>query len=158
MSTIEDLSAAIDGYPAAHVNIEIVDVECQGAHINVGEDCTFRVRVHNTGILDMLNYRLHVTGSQFSTVSTTGNQDNDFALSRLSGPQNVFAHSTVTFPSGGTFFMRATNATGGGGTENEQIINAHTSSFDASLVHILSDHFHHAGAPEAHYTRHIHPD
>lgn len=155
MSTIEDLNGAIDDYANNHVEIDIINFASVAGdgHINVGEVWTFDVRVRNNGILDMKNFRLHVQGSTWSSV---GNSDaGPFSGSLISSPQDVNAHSTVTFQ---PFYMRADAATGGGGTESEEIVKAHTSVFDADLEHLLRDHTHHSGSPEAAYTRHIHPD
>jgi hypothetical protein len=149
---LQDLLNAIDTYPADNVTIQIINFEEPGGHINAGEVCTFDVRVTNNGQLDMRNLRLHVQGSQWTSVKRL--PTDSFGSYFISGARDVDAHTAVTF---GRFRMRADQGTPDGGTSNEELISAHISSYDAGLDHILGDHGHHASNPEAAYTRHIHP-
>ena len=156
MGMIDDLLTAINEYPSERVEIHVTDFQEPGTHINVGENCTFNVRVENNGMLDMKNVRLHVEGSAFASVALTGifGLPAKFESSVISGPRHIDAHASVTF---GVFHMHADAATPDGGSENRDLFTAHISSFDADLEHVLRDHGHHAASPEEAYVRHIHP-
>ena len=151
MGMIDDLLSAIDDYPEESVEISIVDFREPGTHINVNETCSFRVRVENNGPLDLDDLILHIESSGFTRVGRTPLAFSDVISS---GRRDVDAHSSVTY---GTFFMRADSATGNQGQLEEDLISVHISGFNASLQHILRDHSHHSGDPEASYNRHIHP-
>ena len=151
MSTIDDLLTAINGYPNEHVELRVINFKEPGTHINVGEICTFNVRVENNSVLDMKSLKLHVRGTRYASV---GRFPYFFVESFISEGRTVDAHASVTF---GPFWMRAGGATPDGGTSNEDLFSVHISLYDASLHHILYDHSHHAAAPEFNYNRHIHP-
>jgi hypothetical protein len=159
MGAIQDLLDDIDAYPSKNVKIVITDFQEPDDVINVDEMCSFRVRVENNGHLDMLNLKLHIRGSEFTSVSA----DTIFGIpapltpsdSEISPARDVPAHSSVTF---GRFFMRADAATPDEGTAKRDLFSVHISTYDASLHHILRDHSHHANDPLAVYNREIHPD
>lgn len=158
MGAIQDLLDDINAYPSEHVTLTVTNFKEPGTHINVGEMCNFKVRVENNGQLDLLNLKLHIRGTEFTSVSA----DTIFGIPAPVSPSNseittardVPAHSSITF---GPFFMRADAATPGGGTANRDLFSVHIQSYDASLHHVLRDHGHHASAPEVAYNRHIHP-
>ena len=152
MGVLEDLDADINAYPAANVEIDIIEFTGGGIHINVGEVWDFKVRVNNKGPLNMKNLNLHLRGSTWAFVSRS--DDGPFSGEIFSPYRDVGAHSAVIFQ---TFYIKAFAPTDGGGTVDEDIVSAHISSFDADLSHILSGHAHHAGNPIDNYNRHIHP-
>ncbi len=156
MGMFDDLLAATNGYPSENVTISVTDFKEPGGHINVGETCSFRVRVENNGQLDMRDVKLHVEGSDFTRVSVTDflGIPTGFSDSVISGGRNIDAHSSATF---GDFHMHADASTPEGGTADRDLFTVHISSFDADLHHILRDHRHHAGSPEEAFSRHIHP-
>ena len=156
MGMFDDLLTAINQYPSEDVTISVTDFKEPGSHINVGETCSFRVRVENNGQLDMRDVRLHVEGSDFTSVSVTNflGIPTSFSDSVISGGRNIDAHGSATF---GDFHVHADAATPDGGTVDRDLFTVHISSFDAGLEHILRDHSHHAGNPEVAYNRHIHP-
>lgn len=159
MGAIQDLLDDINAYPSENVTITITDFQEPGGHINVGEMCTFNVRVANNGHLDMLNLRLHIRGSEFTSVSADRILGIPFPASpsnsEITRGRDVPANSSVTF---GRFFMRADAATPDQGSANRDLFSVHISSYDASLHHILRDHGHHAAVPETVFNRHIHPE
>ena len=156
MGMIDDLLTAINEYPSQQVTIDVTNFQEPDGHINVGENCTFNVRVENNGMLDMQNVKLHVEGSAFASVALTGffGTPGSFGSSVISGPRHIDAHASATF---GVFHMHADAATPDEGKENRDLFTVHISSFDADLEHVLSDQTHHAGSPEEAYNRHIHP-
>jgi len=153
MGLLDDLLSAINTYPADNVEIDIVDFSGSDGHINVGEIWNFRVKVTNNGQLDMNNLDLHIRGSEWTIVGNVAFLPT-FGSHIYSGKKDVDAHSARTF---GPFYMRATQATGNGGTDNEDIVSANIHSYDAGLNHILRDHGHHASNPIDNYRRHVHP-
>ena len=150
MSIIDDLLIDVNNYPTDNVQLDLT-VSGFGAHISQGETGTFTVRVTNDGHLDMNNLRLHVQASNFTAV---GRIPFSMTNSFISEARDVKAGSARTF---GTYFLRALTATGDQGTDNEELVATHISSYDASLHHILNDHSHHASQPEDTLVRHIHP-
>ncbi|MCH8863104.1 MAG: hypothetical protein IID51_11405 [Proteobacteria bacterium] len=156
MGMIDDLLTAINEYPREDVAISVTNFKEPGGHINVGETCSFKVKIENNGQLDMKDVRLHLEGTRYARVTATNIFGFPFGFSgsAITGGQNINSHSNKTF---GTFHMRADAATPNEGTENRDLFKIHISSFDADLDHVLRDHSHHAGNPEAAYNRHIHP-
>ncbi len=150
MSIIDDLVTDVNNYPVDNVELDLA-ISGFGTHISQGELGTFTVSVRNTGHLDMNNLKLHVRASSFTSVGFVPWSMSDFFLS---GSKDVKAHSTRNF---GAFFLRANSPTGDQGTDNEELLSVHISSYDASLHHILNDHSHHASQPEDTIVRHIHP-
>ena len=150
MSIIDDLLIDVNNYPTDNVQLSL-DISGFGTHISEGELGTFTVRVRNNGHLDMNNLKLHVRASNFTSVGFI-----PWAMSNsfISAGKNVSAESARTF---GTFFLRADDATGSQGQDEEELLSVHISSYDASLHHILNDHSHHASQPETTSVRHIHP-
>ncbi len=64
--TFTDFSNAIAGYPAVSVSLTIEDKVQKsgagGASVNVNEIWGFKVKVRNTGNLNMTNVKLRITG------------------------------------------------------------------------------------------------
>ena len=84
MSVLNDLVREIEDYPRDHLELDIVEVHWPGPEINVGDDCTFRIRAKNTGPLDMLQLRLKVEGLAHTLVKSNAlNSDwgEDFTIS-----------------------------------------------------------------------------
>lgn len=152
MGLLEDINTAINDYPSDNVDIEIINFTGPGPHVNDGEVWSFKVRVSNNGMLDMKDLVLHIEGSTWASVG--GASGGPFSSSYFPPSQDVNAHSTVTFQ---TFYARMDQATGNGGTAQEDIIKAHISTYNASMDHIYKDHPHHASIPEAVKNQHIHP-
>ncbi len=150
---INDLLSAIDTYPAGNVEIDVINFQEPGGHINAGEVCTFQVRVANDGVLDMKKLKLHVEGSRYTSVRQT--PADSFSNAFISASKDVDAQQSAVY---GPFQMRADTATPNGGTLNVDLLSVHISTYDAGLNHILRDRPHHAGNPEETYSRHIHPD
>lgn len=156
---LDDLLNDINAYPADNVVITITNFQGPGSHVNINEVWSFNVRVQNNGQLNLRNLQLHIEGSQWASVrlgSPVGCLPDPFGFSNsvVSTPQDVDAHSTVTF---GPFCMRANVATANQGQVNEDLFSVHIYSYDANLSHILNGHSHHTSNPEARKHLHIHP-
>ena len=70
--SFEDMTAAVEAYPAASVDLEIVDVVFPGSVINVNERPSFRVKVTNRGPLEMTGVTLRIKGLNGATVKQNG--------------------------------------------------------------------------------------
>ena len=70
--SFEDMTAAVGAYPAASVDLEIVDVVVPGSVINVNEKPSFRVKVTNRGPLEMTGVTLRIKGLNGATVKQNG--------------------------------------------------------------------------------------
>lgn len=71
-TVLADLEAAIETYPQTHLTVDIYDVNEPGGAWNVGENGTFRVRVHNGGPLDVDGLTLSMLGENGSKVGQHG--------------------------------------------------------------------------------------
>jgi hypothetical protein len=76
MPFLDDFMAAVQAYPTASVILtfrELASVDNATSPlggVNVGETWRFRVRVHNTGYLNMTNVSLRIEGANGTKVST----------------------------------------------------------------------------------------
>jgi hypothetical protein len=61
-TVLADLMEAIETYPQTYLTVEIVEVNPEGPEtgINEHEDVTFRIRVHNSGPLNVLDLKFLV--------------------------------------------------------------------------------------------------
>jgi hypothetical protein len=62
MGFFDDMTAAVASYPVDDVLIQIVDFTFPDAVLNVGEEATFKVKVTNTGPLNLTNVTVRVKG------------------------------------------------------------------------------------------------
>jgi hypothetical protein len=68
-TVLADLVEAIETYPQTYLTIEIFEVnpEGPGTGVNAGEDVTFKVRVHNSGPLDVVDLTLLIESEDGAT-------------------------------------------------------------------------------------------
>ena len=62
MAFFDDMTNAVAVYPVDNVLLEIVDVVIPGDVLNVSEEATFKVKVTNTGPLNMTDVTLRLKG------------------------------------------------------------------------------------------------
>lgn len=72
MTILEQLDNDIRAYPETNVQLEIVEVEFPDSALNEGEVGTFRVRVTNTGLLNLTDVSLRIKGVNGATVADNG--------------------------------------------------------------------------------------
>jgi hypothetical protein len=70
--SFEDLVAAVEAYPQSFIKIEIIDVEFPDDVLNVDEIGSFKVKVTNTGALNIDNVTLKVKGAHGALVNSGG--------------------------------------------------------------------------------------
>lgn len=149
MSLIDDLSNAIDAYAREKVVIMIPeDSFSVDGVINEEDIAEFYVNVANSGHLNMMRTRIHITASKFVLVSAP---PKDFARSVVSAPLDVKAHGSMDF---GPYHMLALTQTD---DSVKLLIRASVATFDADLAHVLTGHSHGSGAPVGTYNAEIHP-
>jgi len=67
-TVLADLQNAIESYPQTHLTVEIYDVNPPGGTVNENDNVTFKVRVSNSGPLDVDALTLLVKGLNGTTV------------------------------------------------------------------------------------------
>ncbi|MGW8321564.1 MAG: hypothetical protein ACWGSD_08435 [Thermodesulfobacteriota bacterium] len=155
MGILQDLKAELANYPVAHIKLSVTDFKEPGTVINRGEICEFRMKVTNTGELDLTNVVLHVhpvstlvylTQKTMGTILGPGYPINpigsgiaaSFPIDFSGGTQVV--HVGTVLASGGTaesntIYLQANNE-----TSETTLFHSHLWGWDASLGHIMKDH------------------
>lgn len=136
MAFFDDMTTALEDYPKTNVTIEIVDVVLTGSALNVNETANFRVKVTNTGPLNLSGVTVRVTGLNGATVKHGG------AAAQF-GPEfvsDVFAdipaHGGSQLSPGSIFSMKAP----GTAQTAKTLLKASLEAWDANLDHILLAH------------------
>jgi hypothetical protein len=154
MAFLDDFVNAVSGYPAANVNLTIVDTApvppaTPGA-VNVNEVWSFQVRVRNNGHLNMVGVSLHIAGMNGASVSL--NAAGPWVPLITFGSLTVNAHGgqqdTVNL------YFKAPPAVKPAGT---QLACAHIANFDVNLNDILLSHSGHADPPSGCYIAQVFP-
>jgi hypothetical protein len=72
MGFLDDFTNAPETYPENGVQLEIVEVSFPDSVLNVEETATFRVKVTNTGPLNLTDVSLRIKGLNGATVANNG--------------------------------------------------------------------------------------
>ena len=72
MAFFDEMTAALETYPVTEVLLEIVDVVFPENVLNVGEEATFKVKVTNTGPLNLTGVTLRIKGQHGATLKNPG--------------------------------------------------------------------------------------
>jgi hypothetical protein len=72
MGFFDDFTNALETYPETEVQLEIVEVSFPDSVLNVEETATFRVKVTNTGPLNLTDVSLRIKGLNGATVANNG--------------------------------------------------------------------------------------
>ena len=72
MGFFDDFTNALETYPETGVQLEIVAVSFPDSVLNVEETATFRVKVTNTGPLNLTDVSLRIKGLNGATVANNG--------------------------------------------------------------------------------------
>ncbi|CAM3312487.1 hypothetical protein OCAE111667_03155 [Occultella aeris] len=85
-TVLADLEEALETYPQTYLIVQIYSVDPPGGSFNVGENATYKVRVHNDGPLDVDDLTLLMSGENGSRVGEHG-----WASGQISLQTPVFA-------------------------------------------------------------------
>jgi hypothetical protein len=153
MAFFGDMQQAVEDYPSIALTYAFEDFEVVDGTdgvINVNEIWKFRVRVSNSGALNMNNVTLHIDGENGVEVGTdpagpfTGGNITTTAIT-------VPAHTgRVT----GFYYFKAPASESNG---VEDLLNVHINSWDADLNQILLDKSGHSIATVGVYADEVHP-
>ena len=149
MAFFDDMTAALETYPVTEVLLEIVDVVFPENVLNVGEEATFKVKVTNTGPLNLTGVTLRIKGQHGATLKNPGAiLTNPPVVTRAAARLvSLFVDELVSaalpqiFGHGGsqtseTFTLKAPDA-----PQASQILaKATLEAWDANLNHILIGH------------------
>ncbi len=144
--SFEDLATAVATYPQSFVQIEIVDVAFPGDALNVKDIGSFKVKVTNTGALNIDNLKVKVAGLNGALVQKGGavpagqdpvfdkDDDKDFIsdeFDRLTGHGG-----TQTFPGVFPFIFQAPDKA----HSLEDLIEVTLDGWNGNLDHIFLGH------------------
>ena len=136
--SFEDMTAAVAAYPAASVDLEIVDVDIPGSVINVNERPTFRVKVTNRGPLEMTGVTLRIKGLNGATVKQNGAAApfvSEFVTS-TSQLATIGGHGGEQTTNGSPFAFTAP----GSAQPNHPLVQVTLEDHNFTLNHILNGH------------------
>ncbi len=132
MGVIEDIKAAISSYPTKSVDVTVTSyalLPSQGTTLNKNELFKFKIKVQNTGCLNMNGVKVKVEGTSFATVATASG--GAYSSSATSSTFSVPAFGSYET---GYFYGKATAATSGAKT----IVTAKVEEWDANLDYLLN--------------------
>lgn len=148
MPILEDVAAAIANYANTYVKLDIVEMKLDtnaGNVWNIRDTGSFKVRVRNTGNLDVKKMALHITGSPYGQVQVSH-------TSRPLPPMpyvdwfytpefDIDAHTEKVIGPPFNFGFQATRVTPGTPAPlPAPVISATVAKFDVTLDHLLVDH------------------
>jgi len=136
--SFEDMTAAVEAYPAASVDLEIVDVVFPGSVINVNERPSFRVKVTNRGPLEMTGVTLRIKGVNGATVKQNGAASpfvSEF-VTTTSQLATIGAHGGSQTTNGSPFSFAAP----GSPQPNHPLVQVTLEDHNFTLNHILNGH------------------
>ena len=136
--SFDDMTAAVEAYPAASVDLEIIDVVVPGSVLNVSETASFRVKVTNRGPLEMTGVTLRIKGLNGATVKQNGAAAPfvpEF-VTTASQLATVAAHGGSQTTNGSPFSFKAPGTQQPANTLVQVTLEDH----DFTLNHILNGH------------------
>lgn len=136
MAFFDDMTAALAAYPVTDVQLEIVDVITPGNVLNVGEQATFRVRVTNTGPLNLTGVTVRVRGQNGATVANNGAAARFVSEFVTQVMPTIFAHGGSQLTIGSPLKFKAP----AGSQASKTLVKVTLEAWDADLDHILKAH------------------
>ncbi|MBC7995966.1 MAG: hypothetical protein H7Z15_22285 [Rhizobacter sp.] len=136
MAYFDDMTAALAAYPLTDVQLEIVDVTFPGTALNTGETGSFRVKVTNTGPLNLTGVTVRVSGQNGATVannSVIAPFVSDFITQEL---PTISAHGGSQLSVGSPLKFKAPT----GAQASKTLVKATLEAWDANFDHILLGH------------------
>lgn len=136
MAFFDDMNAALVGYPVANVQLEIVEVDFPDTALNANEQGSFRVRVSNTGPLNLTGVTLRIRGQNGATVANNGalaQFESEFVTQELPA---IGGHLGSQLTAGGKLRFTAPAEA----QDSKTLIMATLETWNADLNHILIGH------------------
>lgn len=153
MGVLQDLDNEIKHYGQNYLQISVENFKEPGSDINVNDECSFQLRLKNTGPLDMQNVVMHMnpkSGSCWLTQSQILGNPINFSTSTHTTPAaNINAHTGIWYSQ--LIYMKARKKTSG----VEELFEVHLASWEASLHHMLTDESKHETAAMYFYKNEI---
>ena len=150
----DDFAHAVTTYPVTSVVLSIIDVVPQAPStpgvVNVNEVWKFKVRVSNTGQLNLTGVSLHVVGQSGAQVSANGAAGTWTSLITIG---NLTINGMGSQDTVDIFFK----APSGVKPPNTPLVSTHINTFDVNLNRILIDLTGHADSPAGTYSNQVWP-
>lgn len=150
MGFFDDMTAALATYPVDDVLIEIVDVDFPDQVLNVNEEATFKVKVTNTGPLNLTGVTLRIKGQHGARLKVpvvfTPNQPipaRAAAAATLTQLVDEFVSlplDTISGHGGSRTSDSFTLKAPGASQASQTLIKATLEAWDGDLEHILKGH------------------
>jgi hypothetical protein len=138
MAFFDDMTQALETYPATNVVIEIVNFKpVTGTALNVNEDATFEVKVTNKGPLNLTNVRLHLEAQNDAKLHDKVGAG--LLLDTLNSLTLLEIHGDGGAKITETFRLKAPSKPTKPG-KTEDLVKVTLDAWDANLDRILIDH------------------
>ncbi len=135
MGILNDIAVALNNYLQDEIVISIVDVTLAtgtAGAININEKWKFKVKVENTGHINMTGVSLHVEGSNGTEIATSLN--GVYLGAWTTGSYTVDGGSSVT--SSDLYFEAPSTPK----PANTQLVVAHVANWTGNWDHMFSEH------------------
>jgi hypothetical protein len=152
--TFDEMTKAVEEYPANDVDLEIVDLALPGGALNADASGTFKVRVVNRGPLNLTGVRVHVYAQNGATVCP-GTHAAEFVSDFVSDEfEMVKGHGGSVLSPGRPFRFKPPHSAS---RVARTLIRITLDSWNANLDHILIGHTDPRPEPKATYAAVIAP-
>jgi hypothetical protein len=154
MTILNDIAVALNSYLQDEVVVSIVDValaDGTAGVININEKWKFKVKVENTGHINMTNVGLRVAGSNGTEVATSLNGSYSGGLT--TGAYSISGGSSVT---SSYFYFEAPTSQK---PANTLLVVAHVADWTGNWDHMFSNHTQDGSdvEPTGRYSAQVHP-
>lgn len=140
------MNAALAAYPVTDVQLEIVDVIFPDNALNVNEVANFKVKVTNTGPLNLTGVTVRITGLHGATVKGNGAAE-QFAQDRVSEVlPTIYGHGGSQLTPFNLYFKAPAAA-----QISKNLVKVTLEAWDANLDHILLNHSNPLDSPKGTY-------
>lgn len=136
MAFFDDMNEALKVYPETSVKLEIIEVEFPGDALNTADTANFRVRVSNTGPLELTGVTLRISGHNGATVANNSAVSPFVAEFVTQELPTIGGHTGVQQTVGSPLKFRAP----AGAQPSKNLVRATLEGWNATLNHILIGH------------------
>ena len=159
MTILNDIAVGFDNYPVDECVITLVDFDVvpgsgTGGSLNVDETWKFKVKIENTGNINMTSVVLHVSSLNDAHVSET-----DLGPTTALWTSTFISTGSLTVNAGGSqkskyIYFRTPSVTKPAGT---QFLSAHIGDWFGDWDFMFSNHTTHASLPAGTYSNQVFP-